>query len=361
MSIKVGMVGTGGIAEFHARGYRRAREVELVACCDLNEARVKQFAQDQGFRRFYTDYREMFDSEELDAISVCTPNYFHKEPTIEALKRDIHVLCEKPIGMNSKEAKAMVEASWKSKALLTVGQHFRFDPANQALKKMIDAGDLGEIYFARSWSVRRVGIPGWGVFHVKEKSSGGPLIDIGVHALDLTLWLMGFPQIEAVTGQTYRKFGDKPEQTHTWGGTIDPTTFSVEDFACAMARMSNGATLLIESSWASNIEKESFTQQILGDKGGATAYPHAAYTVRNGVHQNICLAELPEVEAHEEQVIWFMDCIRGEKEVVVRPEQTFQTMQLIDAIYRSSEIGKEVHLKERLESPGTLAKKRKKK
>jgi predicted dehydrogenase len=356
VSIKVGIVGTGGIAEMHARGYHRAEDVELVACCDLLEERARKFAELHGFKRHHTDYSKMLGAEDLDGISICTPNYAHKDPTIQALKRDVSVLCEKPVGMNAKEAKAMAEASRKSKGFLTVGQHYRFDPANQALKKMVDAGDLGEIYYGRSHSTRRVGIPGWGVFHVKEKSAGGPLIDIGVHALDLTLWLMGFPGIESVTGQAYTKFGNTKEQYHTWG-ELDPKTYSVEDFACGMARLSNGASLLVESAWASHVEKESSTQVVLGTKGGVSAYPHRAYTVLSGNHVNIEFAELPKVEPHEEEVIRFVDCIRGEKEVVVHPEESFQVMQLIDSIYKSAETGKEIRIKEHLEIPGKQTRK----
>lgn len=350
MPLKIGIIGTGGIAEFHLRGYRRAKDIQLVACCDVMGERVKAFAEQHGFKRHYTDFRAMLAKEDLDAVSICTPNYAHKDPTIEALKRNVNVLCEKPTAMNAKEVKAMIQASRKSKALLTIGQHFRFDPKNQALKRMVDAGDLGSIYYGRSHSTRRVGIPGWGAFHIKEKSAGGPMIDIGVHALDLTLWLMGFPGVDSVTGQTYVKFGKTKEQYHTWG-KIDPKTFTVEDFACGMARLSNGATLLIESAWASHTETESLLQVVLGDKGGVTAYPHRAYTVRNGTHVNIEFTELPEVEPHEEEVLWFVHCVRGEKENVVRVEETYQTMQIIDAVYKSAETGKEVVIKDHIPVP----------
>jgi predicted dehydrogenase len=351
MAIKIGIIGTGGIAEFHVRGYHRAKGVELLACCDIIEDRVKAFAQNHGFKRTYTDYNKMLAAEDLDLVSVCTPNAVHKDPSIAALKRNINVICEKPIAMNAKEAKAMVEAAHKSKAQLTVGHQFRFDPKNQALKRMVEAGDLGAVYYALSRSTRRVGIPGWGEFHIKEKSAGGPMIDIGVHALDMTLWFMGFPGVQSVTGQTYTKFGKTKEQYHTWG-RLDPKTFTVEDFACGMARLKNGATLLIESAWAAHTETETIQQLVLGDKGGISAFPHKAFTVRNGTHINIEFAELPEVHPHEEEVLWFVDCVRGEKEIVVRPEECYQTMQLIDAVYKSAETGREVVIKDQMPIPG---------
>lgn len=357
MALKVGIVGSGAISEYHLRGYRRAKDIELTACCDVDDCRGKAYAQTHSFKRCYSDYREMIEKEDLDVISVTTPNYAHKDPTILALKRGIHVLCEKPMAMNAKEAKAMVEAARKSKALLTIGHHYRFDPKNQALKRLIDGGELGNIYYGRSHSTRRLGIPGWGAFHIKEKSAGGPMIDIGVHALDLTLWLMGFPGIESVTAQTYTKFGNTKEQYHTWG-KLDPKTYTVEDFACGMARLRNGATLLIESAWASHTEKETFLQVVLGDKGGVSAYPHKAYKVMHGTHVDIEFAELPEVEPHEEEVLWFIDCIRGEQEVLVKPEESYQTMQLIDAVYQSSEAGKEVKVKDYIPVPPPLRRKK---
>ena len=346
MKRRVGIVGTGFIAKYHMHGYSEAKNVELVACCDLIQDRVKTFAEKWGFKRSYLDFRKMMSKEKLDVLSVCVPNRFHLEMTLAALRKGIHVLCEKPIGMNSREAKRMTDAARKSGGLLTVGHNLRFQAENRALKRIIDSGELGSIYFGRSHTLRRVGIPGWGEFHKKEISAGGPLIDIGVHGLDLILWFMGFPGVESVSGTTYTKFGNTKEQYHSWGGKLNPKEFTVEDFASGFVRLKNGATLLLESSWASHIEKNSFQQTVLGDLGGAQTDPYRVFSTRGGVHVDMDLTEIDEVDPYREEILHFLACIEGKSTPLVLPEESLQVMQIIDGLYRSAETGREVRIKD---------------
>lgn len=345
MTLRVGIAGTGFIAKFHMDGYREAENIELVACCDCVEDRAKTFAEKWGFREYYTDVRKMLVDENLDVLSVCLPNRFHLDPTLTALKKGIHVLCEKPIGMNAREAKRMLDASKRSKGILSIGHNLRFMAKNRALKKLIEGGELGEIFFGRSHTLRRVGIPAWGEFHKKEISAGGPLIDIGVHGLDLILWFMGFPGIDTVSGATYTKFGNTQEQYHSWGGSLDPKEFSVEDFASGYVRLMNGATLALESSWAGHIEKNSFQQTVFGDLGGAQTDPYRVYKTMNGVHVDVDLVEIDEVDSYREEILHFLSCIREKKIPLVRPEESLQVMQVIDGLYRSAETGREVKIK----------------
>lgn len=345
MGLRIGIIGLGFISKFHMEGYREAKGLEYVACCDLIEERGRAFQEKWGFRKFYTDYRKMLAECELDALSVCTPNRVHLEPTLLGLRKGIHVLCEKPIGVSAVEARKMVDAAKRSKGILTVGQTLRFQAPNQALKKIIDSGELGEIYFGRSHTLRRVGIPGWGEFHKKDVSAGGPLIDIGVHGLDLILWFMGFPGVESVSGAVYTNFGNTKEQLHAWDGKLNPKEFTVEDFACGMIRLKNGATLLVESSWAGHIEKNSLQQVVLGTRGGVQAYPEKVFTTRAGVHVDMTFPEIAEVDPYREEILHFLACIEGKAEPLVRPEESLQVMQAIDGLYQSAKTGREVKIK----------------
>lgn len=352
MTVRVGIIGTGGIAGLHVKGYKLCKDVELVACADISVQRAKDFASTHGFERAYDNYKKMLENEELDAISICTPNYAHCEPTVLALKAGINVLCEKPIAMNAKEAEKMVVAASQSKAQLSIGHHMRFAPYAQYLKKMLDRGELGHIYFARSQWLRRRGIPGWGQFHIKEKSGGGPLIDIGVHVLDLTMWLMGSPTPKSVSGSTYTKLGNKPEYFNAWPNNFKHKDYDVEDFACAMVKFTNEATLILEASWAAHLpELETLPQMLLGDKGGAVLYPYGrpeaplrVFTSRDEAVLDIQPKAVPEGDPHMEELKHWVACVRGEKEVLVKPQESLNVQRILDAIYRSSESGKEVEV-----------------
>ena len=233
----IGIIGSGGIAQnAHMPGYAAVPDLcKIVAVADVNADAAKVAAEKFNVKHVFSDYKKLLEMDEVDAVSVCTPNYLHHEPTIKAFQAGKHVLCEKPIAMNAREAAEMVAAGRKAKKKFMVGYNLRFAPTNQLLKKYIDAGDLGEIYFARAQALRRRGIPGWGVFIDKSKQGGGPLIDIGVHILDLTLWLLGHPKPVAASGQTYAKFGKRSDIVG-FMGQWDYKNFTVEDFAIGLIR-----------------------------------------------------------------------------------------------------------------------------
>ena len=198
--IKVGLVGTG-ITRAHASGYKRCQDVEMKAICDIDKARAEQFAADFDVKDVYTDYNEMLKDDEIVAVSVGTPNALHAPVAIAAFEAGKHVICEKPLATNAGEGRAMVEAGKKAGKIFMMGFNNRFRGDTQLLKKCIENGDLGDIYYAKTGWLRRKGIPGMGGwFTTKKMSGGGPLIDLGVHVLDLTLWLMGNPAPAAVTG-----------------------------------------------------------------------------------------------------------------------------------------------------------------
>jgi predicted dehydrogenase len=317
--------------------------VEIVAVCDVVPGRAAEFAREHNIPRAYDSHLEMIEKEQLDAVSVCTPNYAHMQTTIDALEAGLHVLCEKPIAMNLAEGEAMVEAADRTGKLLQIGLHWRFTSEAQVLKRFAEAGDLGDIYYGESTYWRRRGIPGWGVFTQKKLQGGGALIDIGVHTLDHTMWLMGSPKPVSVTGATYAAFGKRTDVV-SHGIPWDAAKFDVDDTAFAMVRFENGATLVLRTTWAANVEKSFGETRILGTRGGAHMSPLQIFTEARQALINITPAELPEVRAHTKEIEHFIDCIRTGRECIVNARQVLDVQAVLDAIYLSSETGHEVCL-----------------
>jgi predicted dehydrogenase len=345
--IRIGVIGTGGIANAaHLPGYSQIPdECEIVALCDIDPKALKRTAEKYGVKNTFEDYNKMLEMEEIDGVSVCTPNYVHCDPTIQALKAGKHVLCEKPIAMNAVEAKRMVDTARKTGKHLQIGYNSRFSLANQLLKKYIDAGELGEIYYSRAQSLRRRGIPGWGVFIEKDKQGGGPLIDIGVHILDLTLWLMGHPKPVAASGVTYQKFGKRSDVVG-FMGQWDYKKFTVEDFASALIRLDNGASIALEASFVANIPEDIHTSTLCGTEGGAVTSPLTIVKEKHGSLQTF-KPEYPghEVNTHFEEMKHFVNVIRTNTEPLVTGEHGLMVAQIMDAIYASADAGKEVTIK----------------
>lgn len=353
--LRVGIIGTGGIATgAHIPGYQRTPGVQLYAACDVIKERAAEMAEKFDIPHVFTDYEQMLKLPELDVVSICTPPFAHKDPAIAALQAGKHVLCEKPMALDAVEAKAMVDAWHTSRKRyrnkFTIGFQSRFGRNAQILKRMIDAGELGEIYYGRAVALRRRGVPGWGVFTSKAKNGGGPMIDIGVHALDLALWLMGHPQPASVYGVTFRKFGNRPNVYNPWGAW-DPKTYDVEDSAFAMVRFHNGAALQLECSWALNIERSMGQTILCGTEGGAQMEPFKVFQEKHGTILDV----VPPERATEGQgrqgepsytleVQGFIRAIREGTDPLVLPEQALMVSQIVDAIYASDESGQAVTL-----------------
>ncbi|MCS7202489.1 MAG: Gfo/Idh/MocA family oxidoreductase [Dictyoglomus sp.] len=339
--IRVGIVGAGGIARhLHIPRYKKISDVEVVAIADSDKDRAEILAQEFNIPKIYCNYEEMFEKENLTAISVCTPNYLHAPVTISALNRGIHVLCEKPMATSVKEAEDMVEASKKSGKILMIGQTQRFRPFNSALKRIIEKGELGEIYYARGSLLRRKGIPGIGTwFTTKEMAGGGCLLDIGVHILDIVWWLMGMPKPKFILGNTYANFGPKGLGEGGWNkGAKGKPIFDVEDFAVGFIKFENGATLTIETSWASNIEKDEGNYLILGTLGGAQLNPPKIFKDLENMSSNIEIIE-KSTEWGEGEIDHFVECVKENKEPIVTGEQGLTVMKMLMGIYESSEKG----------------------
>ncbi|WP_163538025.1 Gfo/Idh/MocA family oxidoreductase [Gracilibacillus sp. YIM 98692] len=343
MALRVGLIGAGGIAtDVHLPAYHAVPEqVEVVAVADVAYDRAKQVAEDHHIAQAFDSYEKMLEQVDLDAISVCVPNKFHRDAAISALNAGCHVLCEKPPAMNQQEAIEMEQVAKESGKLLMYGFHYRFQSETQAAKRFIDAGDFGEIYAARVQAIRRRGIPGWGVFTNKELQGGGPLIDIGVHMLDTALYLMGYPEPAAVLGQTHQQLGTKKGVGLL--GDWDYQNYTVEDMAVGMITFKNGASITLESAFAANVEKRDTMQvSLMGNEGGADIFPLKMYQEKHNTLIDITPAYLPEVNAHQTEIHTFVeDCLKGN--VTDRyAKQGTNIQKIIDGLYQSAATGQAV-------------------
>lgn len=354
--IKVGIIGCGGIANGkHMPALKKVEDVEMVAFCDIIAERAEKAAKEYGTAdaKVYEDYKELLKDKSIDVVHVCTPNKEHSFITIDALEAGKHVMCEKPMAKTYAEAKAMLEAAKRTGKKLSIGYQNRQTPEVQYLKKACDNGELGEIYFAKAHAIRRRAVPTWGVFLNEEEQGGGPLIDIGTHALDITLWTMNNYKPKMVVGKTYRKLADQTETANAWGDW-DPEKYTVEDSAFGFIVMENGATIILESSWALNtLDVKEAKCSLCGTKGGADMNDGLRL---NGVKYGKMYTEKPELRAggvdfydgasenpaEREAKLW-IDAVKNDKDPVVLPEQALVVTKILEAIYESEKTGKPVY------------------
>ncbi|MDR2403607.1 MAG: Gfo/Idh/MocA family oxidoreductase [Spirochaetaceae bacterium] len=352
--LRYGIIGCGGIAEGkHLPAISRLKDVEMAAFCDTfpakAEAANRNYAEGKG--KVFADYRELL-REDLDAVCVLTPNNTHSEITVAALESGKHVLCEKPMAITYRESQAMLAARDKSGKLLTIGYQGRFRPNSLYLKAECNKGILGDIYFARATALRRRAVPTWGVFLDEQKQGGGPLIDIGTHALDLTLFMMNNYEPAYAVGTVYHKLNKDKDTANAWGDW-DPKKFTVEDSAFGFIVMKNGATIILQSSWALNITdvREAVTT-LCGTKGGADM-PNSESLTINGVRNNRQFVTDPDFGAGgvafyggaeakdvDLEARTFAAAIRGKGKLYVLPEEAAVVTRILEGIYASAKTGK---------------------
>jgi len=346
--LRVGIIGVGGIAQAHLQGYAKLGDkVELLAFCDTILEKAEKGAKEFGSpkAKCFTDYREMLEMKNIDAVDICTPNKFHAPIAIDALKAGKHVYCEKPMAINSEEAEAMVKTAKETGKKLSVGYPSRLSDDAQLLKQMISSGELGEIYYAEAAAIRRRGVPTWGVFLSKELQGGGPLIDIATHILDLILWLMGdYSKPVAVLGTTYRKLA--PLGGYNIWGPWDPEKFEVEDSGFGMVRLESGATVVVKSSWALNTE-EPHPSYLCGTKGGAVIGGSSTKVFLQAHNRLMDLTPVPTQSSEsliDREIAYWVECLLEDKEPLVKPEEAAQVTRLLDLIYKSSDSGQAINL-----------------
>ncbi|MFC7391616.1 Gfo/Idh/MocA family protein [Scopulibacillus cellulosilyticus] len=363
--LKAAVIGCGGIAfQKHLPALSKLKDkVNLAAFCDVVEERAENAAKEFGSEdaQVYSDYKELLKDDSIDVVHVCTPNISHSVITVDALEAGKHVMCEKPMAINSKEAKKMLDAAKRTGKKLTIGYQNRFRNDSIALHQACEAGDLGDVYFAKAHAIRRRGVPTWGVFMDKEKQGGGPLIDIGTHALDLTLWLMNNYKPKLVAGSAFQKLKDKPEGNIF--GPWDPEKYQVEDSAFGYIKMENGATIMLESSWALNMLNGKEAQVTLcGTEAGAEmfgdAWKNEGYIKFNTTKYGqmveaetsggagVAYFEGEEADAGYLEANQWIDAVLEDKEPVVKPEEAFVVTQILEAIYQSAETGKAIEINE---------------
>lgn len=363
--VRIAIVGCGGIAnQKHMPSIKQFPErAEMVAFCDIIPERAEKACAEYGAEgaKVYTDYKEMLadTSIEFDVVHVCTPNVAHCPITVAAFEAGKHVMCEKPMAHCTADAQKMIDAWKKSGKKFTIGYQNRFRDDTQTLHASCAAGELGEIYFAKAHALRRRAVPTWGVFPNKSLQGGGPLIDIGTHALDITLWMMDNYEPVSVSGQVFYKLGRQEDgPAGNVFGPWDPKTFEVEDSAFGFVKMKNGATIYLESSWALNVLKSMEASTTLcGTKAGAEIHHGGSYPqdelIYNTVEHNQLMEKIispagvvdffeggAAAEAVREQDQW-IDAILNDKEPLVKPEQAFVVTQILEGIYKSAESGKE--------------------
>ncbi|MEC0092398.1 Gfo/Idh/MocA family protein [Paenibacillus macquariensis] len=354
--VKVGIIGSGGIANGkHIPNLIAQSNVEIVALCDIIEDRAIETAKKFNLEsaHIYTDYKELLKDTSIEVIHVCTPNKSHSFITIDALESGKHVLCEKPMAKTAAEARLMLEAAKRTGKKLSIGYDNRYRPDSLLLKKVCERGELGEIYFAKAHAIRRRAVPTWGVFLNEDEQGGGPLIDIGTHALDLTLWLMDNYKVKSVKGNVYHKLGSKKDSANAFG-PWDPSLFTVEDSAFGFITMDNGATVTLEASWALNTLDVGEAQATLcGTEGGADMKDGLRI---NGEELGHLFTKKPELngggvayfdgksesQAGRECRLW-IESIINDTEPMVKAEQALVVTEILEAIYESARTGTTVY------------------
>jgi predicted dehydrogenase len=341
---KVGLVGAGWPCWQHIKGYKKYAGVEVRALCDADQEKLMRTAEEYDVPQRYLSFEEMLNKEELDAVSVCTPNFLHAPMAIAAMRRGLHVLCEKPMASTVDMAKEMARVQKETGVVLMISHQRRFTPQSQYLKNIIRKGELGEIYYVRGTWVRRQGIPGMGGwFTQKEKSGGGALIDIGVHVLDLSMWLMDHPDPLCVQSIVGSKFGvhGKGASGYAVDTGIQKKSFDVDDYVFSQINFKNGCAMQLQCSWAGHIKQEEFNIEIWGTQGGARLNPFEIYSEQNGVIVDIT-PKFPEINSFDIELRAFLDSAINGVAAPSTPDQGVKTMEIIDMIYRSGETGQSI-------------------
>lgn len=347
--VKAGVIGCGNIANYkYLPSLSEISVIDVIGFCDINVRRAQEACKKYGGvnAKVYTEYKALLNNKDIEVVYVCTPNRYHSEITVAALEAGKHVMCEKPMAINAIEAEKMMKAAKANNRILTIGYQNRFNPKYQYIKKIIAKGELGEVYFARAKAVRRRGVPTWGNFLNEREQGGGSLIDIGSHALDLVLWEMNNYKPKYAVGTLYHKLNNTLDMGNIWGDW-NPDLFKVEDSAFGFLVMENGATIILESSWALNERNpQEAVFSLAGTKAGVDFENGVCInSVCNG-YQSVLTVDIPfkyKLGVLEQEA--FLNAILGRGEVVVTPEQAYIVTRILDGIYESAKTETPIYFK----------------
>jgi predicted dehydrogenase len=330
----IGIIGCGAVAQLeHIPAIKKLHNVQLLALCDRDKAKLQALARKHDVPHVFDDYREMLKLEGLDGVVVATPNFLHAPITIEALKQGKHVLCEKPMAITGREARDMAEAAKRANRKLLVGFNHRFRQDVQILRQFIEGGELGEVFYVKTGWLRHKGEwkpKAWTL--EKERAGGGALLDLGVHMLDLALWLLGNPPVISASASAYQ-MGKKGD---------------VEDSAAAFIKTKTGATITMEVSWTLLYDKDFAYVNFFGSKGAALLNPLRILKELHGSLVNVTPMVKPPASgyhaSYEAEMAHFVECITADARPLVNPGDGVQLARIMDALYVSVKKEREVRV-----------------
>jgi predicted dehydrogenase len=345
--VRVAVIGAGGIGQDHLASFKLHPRAEIVALAETSPERGRQAADKFGVPDLVTDYRKVLARDDIDVVSIALPNYLHAKVALDALRAGKHVMLDKPMATNARDAARLVSEARRRGVLFMVGQNFRFAAETQTAKQLVAKGLLGDVYHAKTSWVRRAGIPRIGSWFTQRRfAGGGCTYDIGVHALDRCLYLMGEFEAAAVSGQTYAKFGTRGLGNGNWGRSeVDPKArFDVDDLSVALIKLRSGRTVLLEVSWAAHQPQVDVNgTQLFGTEAGLILPPvQLLRQGRNGYAHEV-VENLPPL-VNTNRMVHFIDCLIGKAKPFVDPRQSLAVQKILDGIYLSAKTGKEVRI-----------------
>ncbi len=331
--VKVAIIGLGGIAQIaHLPILSKMDNVIITAVCDVDKSKAKSIAQKYGVKNYYSSIDTMLGECEADAACVASPTSHHKEHAVKALEKGLHVLVEKPLARTHIEASDIVEASKKFKRKLMVGMNSRFRPDMMMQESFISANELGDIFYIKAGFLKkRSTTENWSVR--KSESGGGVFMDLGIVVLDIALWLLKFPKIKSVSAVNYYQ-----------------SVKEVEDSTFLMLRFENGATVNIEASWTLHREDDLFYCNVYGSEGSSSINPLKIYKKMHGTLVNVTPLKMEKPintfkRSYEYEINHFINCIINGTDIVSSGTEAVERMKIVDAIYKSAKLGKEIAFK----------------
>ncbi|HUG12721.1 MAG TPA: Gfo/Idh/MocA family oxidoreductase [Opitutaceae bacterium] len=343
----VAVIGAGAIGVDHIASFQQHPAARVAMLAEVSSERGREAQEKFDIPELVTDYRTALARDDIDIISIALPNYLHAPVALDALRAGKHVMVDKPMATNAREAAQLVSTAKRHGLLLMVGQNMRFSAEVQTAKALVEKGTLGDVYHAKTSWCRRNGIPRIGSWFTQTKfAGGGCTYDIGVHALDRCLYLMGEFEAAAVSGMTYSKFGTRGKGSGTWGKSeiAAGAPFDVDDLSVALIKLKSGRTVLLESSWAAHQpERDINSTQLFGTEAGLTFPPLSLHReTPTGYSSELVNLLPPKVSTN--RMAHFIDCLLGKAKPYVLPEQSLGIQRILDAIYKSAKTGREVRL-----------------